>query len=83
MARVIKENYSLDDLIIVKMDVEGAEYEILPHLLLSGVAPYIDYLYVEYHGQRVVPENRQLLQAEHGLNLVFQKAGVKVYGNWN
>lgn len=37
------------DQIILKLDVEGAEYEVLDQLLESGLIKKIDYLYVEWH----------------------------------
>jgi len=45
----ITDNYSIDDYVIVKMDIEGAEFDILPALLVRGAFPYIDELYVEFH----------------------------------
>jgi len=42
-------NYTPEDYVIVKMDIEGAEYDILPALLIRGAFPYIDELYVEFH----------------------------------
>jgi len=49
----IETNFSIDDQIIVKMDVEGAEYQILQKLLETGVINYINDLYVEFHDEKV------------------------------
>jgi FkbM family methyltransferase len=42
----LKENFTKEDYIIIKLDIEGAEYCILKDLLESGLA---DELYVEWH----------------------------------
>ena len=39
------------DKIIVKMDIEGAEVDLLEHLILRGSMKNIDILYVEFHSQ--------------------------------
>jgi FkbM family methyltransferase len=51
--KFIRYNFSVDDYIILKLDVEGAEYTILPHLLKSGTFSYIKKLYLEWHNHRV------------------------------
>jgi len=38
-----------DDYIILKLDVEGAEYDILEHLISEGTINKINELYVEFH----------------------------------
>lgn len=38
-----------EDFVVVKMDVEGAEYSVVPHLLRSGVARLIDEMFLEVH----------------------------------
>lgn len=49
----IEKNFTMNDLIIVKLDVEGAEYNILQKLLDSDIIHYINDLYVEFHDQKV------------------------------
>lgn len=41
-----------DDLLIVKMDVEGAEYDLLPKLVDTGVICLVDELFLECHYNR-------------------------------
>lgn len=48
----IKSNFSKEDLVILKMDIEGAEYDVLPHLLEDGI-DYISALFIEWHGHRL------------------------------
>ncbi len=45
----IKENFNKEDYIIVKLDIEGAEYEVLDKLFIDGTIDYINHIYVEWH----------------------------------
>lgn len=47
--RLLKENVRLEDHVVVKMDIEGAEWDILPCLARSPAANLVDVLYVEKH----------------------------------
>ena len=47
-ARLLKQ-YDEDDFIIVKMDVEGAEFDLLIHLIKQNALQLIDVFIVEYH----------------------------------
>lgn len=38
-----------EDQVIVKMDIEGAEYEVLEHLVKTDAINLIDILYIEWH----------------------------------
>jgi FkbM family methyltransferase len=39
--------------IIVKLDLEGAEYEVLEATLASGLLRWVDELYVDFHADRI------------------------------
>ncbi|KAF9953377.1 hypothetical protein BGZ70_000265 [Mortierella alpina] len=41
------------DFVVVKMDIEGAEYEVIPHMADMGAWVVIDHLLVEWHGPKV------------------------------
>lgn len=45
-------------LVLLKLDVEAAEYEVLPHLLLSGVACSVRYWFIEWHYNALPPKRR-------------------------
>jgi len=38
-----------DDYLIVKMDIEGAEYEVITKLIIDETINYIDEFYIEFH----------------------------------
>lgn len=49
----VQNTFDKDDYIIVKLDVEGAEYSILQRLIDTGVILYVNELYVEFHDDKV------------------------------
>jgi FkbM family methyltransferase len=52
MAAFIKELPPHDEL-WVKMDVEGAEYELIPHLHTNHIIPKIRKLFIEWHHEKI------------------------------
>lgn len=46
-------NFDADDYIILKMDVEGAEYELLPRLIKDSTINLVDIIYLEWHAGRM------------------------------
>ncbi len=47
--------YGLDEKFVVKMDCEGAEYELIEYLESTEAMRFIDLLLVEFHGDRERP----------------------------
>jgi FkbM family methyltransferase len=57
----VKENFNKDDFIILKMDIEGAEYEVLKKMVEDGSIHYIDEMYIEWHYHKIgLPEKTHL-----------------------
>lgn len=52
-SKFILDNFSKNDEIIIKLDVEGAEYCILEKMITTGASLYINKLYVEFHDDKV------------------------------
>jgi len=50
LANIILNNLSEEDYIVLKLDVEGAEYRIIKDLHNKSVLKYIDEFYYEFHG---------------------------------
>jgi FkbM family methyltransferase len=48
-ADFIKNNFQINDYIVCKMDIEGAEYEVIEHLAKNNALSYINVLFVEWH----------------------------------
>lgn len=49
LIRLLAENTIQNDTVVVKMDIEGAEWDIIPCLARSPYAAHIDHLYMENH----------------------------------
>lgn len=49
----IIRNFRKNDLVILKLDIEGAEYEVLNKMINDGAIDYIDKLYIEWHWFKV------------------------------
>ena len=49
LSRHILDHFSKDDNIIVKMDIEGSEFDVFEVLIESGAIEYINKIYVEWH----------------------------------
>lgn len=48
----LQENLSDDYFVFVKMDIEGAEYDVIEHLISTGAIDKIDVLAVEWHAEK-------------------------------
>jgi FkbM family methyltransferase len=59
LSKFIQDNFSKEDYIILKLDVEGAEYDILDKLFETNIIEYIDEFYCEFHTQWLSPEFAQ------------------------
>lgn len=52
-------NFNEADSIILKMDIEGAEYEVIEHMIDTGAFGLIDELWIEWHYGKVgIPKER-------------------------
>ena len=70
----IKDNFSKEDYIFVKMDIEGSEYKILPKMIEDGTMSYIDTLVIEWHDWIMPDFKSDTLQLQQQL----QNLGVNV-----
>lgn len=49
LAGYIKRTFTPQDYLVLKFDIEGAEYEVLQRLISENLLPWLNELYVEYH----------------------------------
>lgn len=52
LAKFLETRTTDDTAIVIKMDIEGGEYTLLPHLLASAIATRIDLVFCEFHWRR-------------------------------
>jgi FkbM family methyltransferase len=53
LAKFIKNNFTKESYIICKMNCEGAEYELIPHLKKNNLIEWIDKWYVQWHYDKI------------------------------
>jgi len=53
LAECIKGEFDRNDYIVLKMNIEGAEYRVLNKLIDTGVIDYINELYVDWHWHKM------------------------------
>lgn len=49
----ILNTFNEDDHIVLKLDIEGAEYDVLEKIISTGAIKYIKTLYIEFHQDRI------------------------------
>ncbi len=52
LSRFIKDNFNITDHIVLKMDIEGAEYEIVDKMIEDNTLKYISEIHLEWHNWR-------------------------------
>jgi len=55
----LKNNFDDNDYIILKMDIEGGEYEVVPKMIKDATIDLIDLFYLEWHGSRMRDANNE------------------------
>jgi len=64
LSKWITDSFNISDFIILKLDVEGSEYEILRDMIDKRSLEYIDILFVEFHDNKLengVPDSKLLI----------------------
>jgi FkbM family methyltransferase len=51
LSNFIKSNFNKEDNIIVKMDIEGSEYDVLERMIAEGTLEYVNNISVEWHSR--------------------------------
>ena len=79
LARWLSARFCRKDVVDVKMDIEGAEFEVLEHLLQHDAAGLIDTLAVEWHTNKRgrARELARLLARQQRIQKGLQRAGVQ------
>lgn len=75
--RFLRERVT-SELVVFKLDVEGAEYLLLPRLLLGGSLCRVDYLLIEWHLSSV-PDDERLaaLSLRHSFDTLLRRGCVR------
>lgn len=68
----IKQNFNKKDTIILKLDIEGAEYEVIKDLYKNEIFKFIDVFFCEIHGLKCgkgIDETKDLLKLLENANI--------------
>jgi FkbM family methyltransferase len=74
----VLQKFNKQDTIVLKIDIEGAEYDLLVHLIVRKVLDLIDFLAIEYHGYKF---GKTKGGEDIILNKIFEQSNVKFF-NW-
>lgn len=55
----IKDNFTKEDCIILKMDIEGAEYDVLEKMIADNSISYIKKIFIEFHYQKMHMDSKR------------------------
>ena len=78
LSEFILNNFSKEDFIVVKLDIEGSEYDVLESLIETEAIFYINDLYVEFHS-RFFTNSEEILDRENSVkSFIFNNTQVKL-----
>jgi FkbM family methyltransferase len=77
-SRWVRRNFSRHDHLVVKMDIEGAEYPVLEKMVADGTIDYVHELIVEFHWQM----NENLTHERHA-SLAAALEGRVLVSEWH
>jgi FkbM family methyltransferase len=60
----LKEHVRFEDTVIVSMDIEGAEYDLMEHLITTNAIMWINHLFVEFHSDLFVTREDEYKKRE-------------------
>lgn len=75
LSEFIKKVYNDGDKLIIKMDIEGSEYDVLEKMILDGTIKYIDHISVEWHSrffnnkEEIEARENEILKYMHDNNI--------------
>lgn len=64
LSEFILTNYTLNNKIIIKMDIEGSEYDTLEKMIVAGALNYVDHISVEWHSRMFVNKEEILAREQ-------------------
>lgn len=70
----IKRYFKLEDYIFVKMDIEGAEYEVLNKMIKDNTLCYMDRLTISWHWDKITGRTKE----QHNIFLKRLKENLKI-----
>jgi FkbM family methyltransferase len=69
----VKNNFKITDTIILKMDIEGAEYAVLGKMVNDGTIAYINELWIEWHPKKIKLSDKEHQFLVSTINIPIKK----------
>lgn len=79
LSEFIKNNFSKEDYIVLKLDIEGEEYNVIPDLIKTKATDYINELYLEWHSRWLNKSS----DIDEELEEKISSLGIKIKNDWN
>lgn len=76
-SKFLSNTVTVDDFVVVKMDIEGAEFEVIPSLIEDGSYNLINEFYCEFHERFFEPKSKYKKLKEQ-YKEVMKKSGILV-----
>lgn len=80
LSRWISENLNTNDFVILKMDIEGAEYETLEQMIWDDNLKYINKMYIEWHSH-MFTDPKKYKDREDKILQIFAEHNI-IVENW-
>jgi len=78
-AEWLRNSVKDDYFVFIKMDIEGAEYNVVEHLMQTGVIDLVDVLAVEWHAHKFPEQQKiQYIEVEKNIRAYAKNARVSV-----
>jgi len=72
------DNLKEDDYVVLKMDIEGAEYNVLEKVIESGASKFINKIYIEWHST-MFTDKESYKKREDKIKEHFSNNNIEVY----
>jgi FkbM family methyltransferase len=79
LSKFILDNFSREDHIILKLDVEGEEYRIVPDLIKTKAIDFVDDLWIEWHSKWIGEDD----SIDRKLEDKIKSFGVNIDNTWD
>ncbi len=76
-SKFIKDNFNKDDEIAIKMDIEGAEFDVLDHMFNTNAIEYVNSMYIEWHAHFFTNRD-EMMQKQNALKEKIKSYGIKM-----
>ena len=82
LSDLIKDKSLIYSNIVLKIDIEGAEYDVLDDLIRSNAIKIPKVLYIEFHSKYMGPENIKKFQEKEKYFVKYFKENSIIYRDW-